>query len=227
MSEDTNVYLYSMLKRALENQDSKRSRSQQVEIGPSQIGGCRRQVYYQLTDTPTTHQPDKLASIMGTGIHAMIADAIKSEDPFGDNFLIEQEMDAFGIPAHTDLYIKDRQLVVDWKTTTKAGLRYFPSEQQIMQVQLYAHMLKANGENPKEVSLVTIARDGKMEHIQVHSEAYDPAKAESGLLWLEEVKVAATKGEIPAPEKPKHFCFASCSWYDATGEVGCLSLRRG
>ena len=227
MSEDTNVYLYSMLKRALENQDSKRSRSQQVEIGPSQIGGCRRQVYYQLTDTPTIHQPDKLASIMGTGIHAMIADAIKSEDPFGDNFLIEQEMDAFGIPAHTDLYIKDRQLVVDWKTTTKAGLRYFPSEQQIMQVQLYAHMLKANGENPKEVSLVTIARDGKMEHIQVHSEAYDPAKAESGLLWLEEVKVAATKGEIPAPEKPKHFCFASCSWYDATGEVGCLSLRRG
>lgn len=227
MSDDTNVFLYKLLSGALNAQDSGRDRSKQIEIGPSQIGGCRRQVYYQLIDAPKTHEPDKLSSMMGTAIHAMIAEAIKRDDPFGDNFLIEQEMDAFGIPAHTDLYIKDRQLVVDWKTTTKAGLRYFPSEQQIMQVQLYAHILKANGENPKEVSLVTIARDGKMEHIQVHSEAYDPAKAESGLLWLEEVKDAAEKREIPAPEKPKHFCFASCSWYDATGEVGCLSLRRG
>ena len=227
MSDDTNVFLYKLLSGALNAQDSGRDRSKQTEIGPSQIGGCRRQVYYQLIDAPKTHEPDKLSSMMGTAIHTMIAEAIKRDDPFGDNFLIEQEMDSFGIPAHTDLYIKDRQLVVDWKTTTKAGMRYFPSEQQIMQVQLYAHILKASGENPKEVSLVAIARDGKMEHIQVHSEAYDPAKAESGLLWLEEVKVAATKGEIPAPEKPKHFCFASCSWYDATGEVGCLSLRRG
>lgn len=226
MSEDTNVYLYSMLKRALENQDSKRSRSQQVEIGPSQIGGCRRQVYYQLTDTPTTHQPDKLASIMGTGIHAMIADAIKSEDPFGDNFLIEQELNADGLPAHTDLYIKDRHLVVDWKTTTKAGQRYFPSEQQIQQVNLYAYILEKSGETPKEVSLVSIARDGKFEHILTHSEPYNRDIALAGLKWLEEVKESAQKKEIPAPEKPKHFCFASCQWYDATGEVGCSSLRR-
>lgn len=224
---DTNVFLYKLLTGALNAQDSGRDRSKQIEIGPSQIGGCRRQVYYQLIDAPKTHEPDKLSSMMGTAIHAMIAEAIKRDDPFGDNFLIEQEMTAFGIPAHTDLYIRDKQLVVDWKTTTKASLRYFPSEQQIMQVQLYAHMLKANGENPKEVALVTLARDGKMEHIMVHSEPYNPQVAEDGLQWLEEVKQAAEKKEIPAPEKPKHFCFASCSWYDPTGEVGCLSLRRG
>ena len=227
MSEDTNIYLYSMLKRALEDQDSKRSRSKQTEIGPSQIGGCRRQVYYQLIDAPKVHKPDKLASIMGTAIHAMIADAIKSEDPFGDNFLIEQEMDADGLPAHTDLYIRDKGLVVDWKTTTKAGQRYFPSEQQIQQVNLYAYILEQSGETPKEVSLVSIARDGKFEHILTHSEPYNRQIALDGLKWLEEVKQAAGKKEIPAPEKPKHFCFASCQWFDPTGENGCPSLRRG
>ena len=227
MSEDTNVYLYKLLTSALLAQDAGRDRSKQKEIGPSQIGGCRRQVYYQLTDTPAINQTESLAAILGTAIHAMIAEAIKHEDPFGDNFLIEQEMDAFGIPAHTDLYIRDKRLVVDWKTTTKASLRYFPSEQQIMQVQLYAHILKQSGENPETVSLVTIPRDGKMEHILVHSEPYNPEIAEAGLKWLAEVREMAEKKEIPAPEKPKHFCASYCEWYDPTGEVGCSSLRRG
>ena len=227
MSDDTNVFLYKLLTNSLKSQDSERDRSKQVEIGPSQIGGCRRKVYYQLVDAPKLRETEKLASMMGTAIHAMIAEAIKSEDPFGDNFLIEQEMDAYGIPAHTDLYIKDRQLVVDWKTTTKAGMRYFPSEQQILQVQLYAHMLKANGEDPKEVALVSIARDGKMENILVHSEPYKPEIAEAGLKWLEEVKEAAKTKQIPEAEKPRHFCVAYCEWYDSTGEQGCPSLRRG
>jgi len=226
MSQETNEYLYSMLTRALDNYDNKRARSKQVEIGPSQIGGCRRSVYYQLIDAPRTHTPDKLASIMGTAIHEMIAKAIAPEDPFGDNFLIEQELDDDGLPAHTDLYIRDKQLVVDWKTTTKAGQRYFPSDQQKMQVNIYAYILEKNGETPKEVSLVSIARDGNKSHIMTHSEPYDREMAISGLKWLEEVKESAERKEIPAPEKSKHFCVASCPWYDATGEVGCASMRR-
>lgn len=227
MSEDTGIYLYKLLTGALIAQDNLRDRSLQTEIGPSQIGGCRRQVYYQLTEKPVLNETESMAAILGTFIHAGIAEAIKREDPFGDNFLIEQKIDAFGIPAHTDLYIKDRQLVVDWKTTTRKSLRYFPSEQQIMQVQIYAHILKANGEDPKTVSLVTIPRDGKMEEILVHHEPYDPAKAEAGLKWLDEVKEAAKNKEIPSPEKPKHFCAMYCEWYDETGEVGCPSLKRG
>lgn len=226
MSQETNEYLFSMLTRALDNFDSKRARSKQTEIGPSQIGGCKRNVYYQLIDAPKTHNPDKLASMMGTAIHEMIAQAIAFEDPFGDNFLIEQELNADGLPAHTDLYIRDKGLVVDWKTTTKAGQRYFPSDQQKMQVNLYAYILEENGEKPKEVSLVSIARDGNKSHIQTHSEPYDRQMALDGLKWLEEVKASAQAREIPNPEKPKHFCVAACPWYDATGEVGCQSLRR-
>ena len=226
MSEDTNVYLYKLLSGALLAQDGQRDRSKQVEIGPSQLGSCKRKVYYQLVSKPELNKTEKLPAILGTFIHAGIAEAIKRDDPFGDNFLIEQEMNAFGIPAHTDLYIKDKQLVVDWKTTTKASLRYFPSENQIWQAQVYAHMLKENGEDPKTIALVTIPRDGKMEDIRTHSEPYDPAKAELALSWLEDVKQSVTKKEIPLPEKPKHFCRMYCEWFDETGQVGCPSLSR-
>ena len=226
MSEDTGVYLYKLLTGALLAQDGQRDRSQQVEIGPSQLGGCRRQVYYQLTEKPEINKTEKLPAILGTYIHTGIAEAIKREDPFGDNFLIEYAMNEHGIPAHTDLYIKDRQLVVDWKTTTKASLRYFPSDQQIWQAQTYAHMLKASGEDPKIVALVTIPRDGKMADILTHYEPYDPAKAEAALAWLVEVKESAKNKEIPLPEKPKHFCKMYCEWYDETGANGCPSLSR-
>ena len=226
MSEDTGIYIYKLLTGALVAQDNLRDRSKQKEIGPSQLGGCRRQVYYQLTDQPEVNKTEPLPAILGTFIHAGIAEAIKREDPFGDNFLIEQEINAFGIPAHTDLYIKDKQLVVDWKTTTKASLRYFPSDNQIWQVQVYAHILKQNGEDPKTVCLVTIPRDGKISDILVHHEPYDPTKAEAALKWLEEVKESAFKKEIPSPEKPKHFCKMYCEWYDETGERGCPSMKR-
>lgn len=227
MSDTTNAFLYKLLTGALVDQDSKRSRSTQKEIGPSQLGGCRKQVYYQLTDQPETNKTEKLPAILGTYIHAGIAEAIKAEDPFGDNFLIEQTLDAYGIPAHTDLYIRDKHLVVDWKTTTKASLRYFPSDQQIWQAQVYAHMLKASGEDPKEVALVSIPRDGKMADILTHSEPYDPTKAEAALAWLDEVKLAVKNEDIPAPEKPKHFCKMYCPYFDESGEAGCSSLRRG
>lgn len=226
MAEDTSVYLYKLLSGALTAQDNQRDRSKQKEIGPSQLGGCKRQVYYQLTGTPEIQETEKLPAILGTFIHSGIAEAMKREDPFGDNFLIEQAFEGHGMPSHTDLYIRDKQLVVDWKTTTKASLRYFPSEQQVWQAQVYAHILKESGENPLTVALVAIPRDGKMADIAVHSEPYDPVKARAALEWLEEVKDSVAKEEIPAPEKPKHFCAMYCAWYDSTGETGCSSMKR-
>jgi hypothetical protein len=82
-----------MLIKSLEAYDSQRDRSQQVEVGPSAIGGCRRQVYHILKQSPKVNsETESLASILGTFIHAGIAESIKREDPFGDNFIIEQEV---------------------------------------------------------------------------------------------------------------------------------------
>jgi hypothetical protein len=212
-----------MLVGALTGHDAQRDRSLQKDIGPSAVGDCKRRVFLNITNAPKVNQTDKLAAIMGTFIHAGIAEAIKREDPFNDNFLIEQEFAVDGLRGHVDLYIKDRKQVVDWKTTKVKSLRYFPSLQQRLQVQLYGYLLTANGYEVETVSLVAIARDGQSEDIHEHSEPYDPKMAEEGLEWIRNLQKMAESGEVPEPEKDVYFCRSYCDYYDATGVNGCPS----
>ena len=215
-----------MLVGALTGHDAQRDRSLQVDIGPSAVGDCKRRVFLNITQAPKVNQTEKLAAIMGTFIHAGIADAIKREDPFGDNFLIEQEFAVKGLRGHVDLYIKDKAQIVDWKTTKVKSLRYFPSLQQRLQVQLYGYLVSANGYPVESVSLVAIARDGGAEDIREHTEPYDPEMAKQGLEWIANLNEMAANGEIPEPEKDVYFCRSYCDYYDPTGENGCPSKSR-
>ena len=218
----------NLLAKSLTAYDNSRDRSTQVEIGPSQIGGCRRQVYHQLKGTPeTNHNTEALAAILGTFIHSGIAESMQRLDPFNENFLIEQEFVAGDLKGHVDLYIKDQKTIVDWKTTKLKSLRFFPSNQQRLQVQLYGWLLSANGYEVENVALVAVPRDGVMGQIKTHVELYDPKIAKQGLAWLAEVKELAISSESPpAPEKDPVFCVNYCSYYDASGEIGCPSTRR-
>jgi hypothetical protein len=222
------IDLQGMLIKSLEAFDSQRDRSQQVEVGPSSIGGCRRQVYHILKQSPKVNSDtESLASILGTFIHSGIAEAIKREDPFGDNFIIEQEVTFGNLKGHVDLFIKDLGMVVDWKTTKKTSLRYFPKLQQRMQVQVYGYLLAQNGHEVKNVALVAIPRDGIMTEIRAHVEAYDEALALEGLAWLNDLRALVTlNGPAPEPTERLNFCAAYCDFYDPTGEVGCPSTSR-
>ena len=222
------IDLQGMLIKSLEAFDSQRDRSQQVEVGPSAIGGCRRQVYHILKQSPKVNSDtESLASILGTFIHSGIAEAIKREDPFGDNFIIEQEVTFGNLKGHVDLFIKDLGMVVDWKTTKKTSLRYFPKLQQRMQVQVYGYLLAQNGHEVKNVALVAIPRDGIMTEIRAHVEPYDEALALEGLAWLNDLRaLVALNGPAPEPTERLNFCAAYCDFYDPTGEVGCPSTSR-
>ena len=215
-----------MLVGALSGHDAQRDRSLQVDIGPSAVGDCKRRVFMNITQAPKVNQTEKLAAIMGTFIHAGIADAIKREDPFGDNFMIEQEFKVEGLRGHVDLYIKDKAQIVDWKTTKVKSLRYFPSLQQRLQVQLYGYLVSENGYPVESVSLVAIARDGGAEDIREHTEPYDPEMAKQGLDWISNLQDMAANGEIPEPEKDVYFCRSYCDYYDETGVNGCPSKSR-
>jgi hypothetical protein len=160
---------------------------------------------------------------MGTFIHAGIAEAIKREDPFNDNFLIEQEFAIDGLRGHVDLYIKDQKQVVDWKTTKVKSLRYFPSDQQKMQVQIYGYLLEQNGYPVDKVSLVAIARDGTSNDIREYTEPYDAMKALEGLEWIKNMQNAVINQEVPEPEREVFFCRSWCGFYDPTGVNGCPS----
>ena len=213
------------LLKTLKEKDENKSRSKQRQVGPSEIGGCRRKVWYRLNEQPETNfELSKLAAIMGTAIHAEIEKAIETIDPDGKKYIVESEIEYDGIKAHIDLWIPETGDVVDWKTVKKSNLSYFPSKQQRWQVQVYGYLLEKSGKGkPNFVNLVAIARDGNEEDVKVHTEAYNPALAEEALAWLNELKI---KTDAPDPEKDANFCKSYCQYYDASGQMGCVGLKK-
>ncbi len=202
----------------------KGARSRQVEIGPSEIGGCRRKLWYRLRDQPVTN-PDTLnmASWMGTAIHDKLEKALRHADPFGDKYKVEVEIESDGLigtlKGHADLYIPSERLVIDWKTTTKKNMAKFPSQQQRWQVQVYGAMLNAEGMPCDEVALVAIARDGNENDVKIHREPFDMSVVVEAMDWLE--AVMAFDEPAPADNHPR-FCRDYCNFYDASGNVGCV-----
>jgi len=209
-----------LLLTALRAGDAKRSRSTQVQIGPSEVGGCRRKVWYRLNNQPETNDNElKLAAIMGTAIHAEIERALSDNK----DVLIETEVEYNGMKAHIDCFVPGTGDVIDWKTSKIRNLSYFPSTQQRWQVQLYGYLLAKNGYAVNRVSLVAIARDGDERDVKVHTENYDEAIALEALGWLAAVKEAK---EVPAPEKDASYCQFYCKFYDASGQMGCVGLKK-
>jgi len=72
------------LQTALKDADANRGRSKQVALGASSVGGCRRQAWHILQQTPATnHDTENLAAIIGTAIHGAIFEAMKAADILG------------------------------------------------------------------------------------------------------------------------------------------------
>ena len=207
--------------KALHDKENNRPRSTQVQIGPSELGGCRRKVWYRLNDQPETNDAElKLAAIMGTAIHSAIESAFA-----GDNSIVlEQTVEYNGMKAHVDAFVPETGDVIDWKTVKAKNLSYFPSQQQRWQVQVYGYLIdKAGKGKPRTVNLVAIPRDGDERDIKVHSEPYDESIALEALSWLEAIKESA---EAPAPERDESYCKFYCKYYDASGEMGCVGLKK-
>ena len=81
-----------LLIKALHEKESKRPRSKQVQIGPSELGSCRRKVWYKLNNQPETNENElKLSAIMGTAIHGAIEKALADNK----EVLIESEVRYF------------------------------------------------------------------------------------------------------------------------------------
>ena len=211
---------------ALREKDAGRSRSLQPEIGPSELGSCARKVWYRLNSQPVTNADDlKLSAIMGTAIHTAIEEALRLRDPEGTTFELETEVAYNGMKAHVDCYIPEMATIVDWKTVKQRTLSYFPSKQQIWQVQTYGYLMSKGAGRPVEnVALVAISRDGDERDVIMHIEPYDEAIALEALAWLENVRASA---EPPAPEKDAiSYCSNFCKYYDASGEVGCVGIKK-
>jgi hypothetical protein len=195
----------------------KSKRARQPNVGPSEVGGCRRKTWHKLARTPETN-PNTLilAASLGTAIHSWIERRLK-DDP---RFLLETRVERDGMVGHVDCYDTQRNEVIDWKTIKLSGVPYFPDKQKRIQVQLYGWLLSQHYE-VETVCLVGIPRDGSDNQIVTHVEPYDESLAMEGLAWVEDVRM---RGTPPKPEKKRAFCKNYCGYYDPSGVVGCPGL---
>lgn len=205
--------------KALNSSSKGSARSQQKQVGPSEIGGCRRSTWLRINNFKRTN-PDtlRLAAIMGTAIHTYIEQAFARQDPFQERYILEAEVEYEGLMGHVDMFDKVNQEVIDWKTVKKSNISKFPSKQQVMQVQLYGYLFSKTGTEIKTVTLVAIPRDGDERDIVFHSEPYDESIALEGLKWLKEVREMT---EAPPAEKDAFFCRNYCGFFDVSGTEGC------
>lgn len=201
-----------VLLSALFAYDDARPRSRQKAVGVSSLGDCRAKVWHQANGTePTNKETLRLPALMGTAIHSVIEQAMKDADA-----LIEYRVEHEDLPPATIDYFKNGE-IVDWKTSTVAGLTQWPSRRQIWQVQVYGYLLERDGHEVHTVTLVGIPRDGDERNIKVHSEPYDPAVAVQALLWLDDV----LEMQEPTPERDSQYCARYCKFYGAcSGIVG-------
>jgi hypothetical protein len=210
--------IHGLLKSALYDNDKTRERSMQTEIGASSVYGCARQAWSIIHGKKKVNtNTESLAAIIGTAVHATLAEAMKKADTF-DDFLIEEEFRTPDLKGHVDLYIKSTKTVIDWKTTTKKNMNKFPTEQQKMQVHLYGYLIEENGYPVETVSLVAIARDGWMKDVKVWEAPYSRKTALEGIQWVRDLQMQISP---PAPERPRQFCKDFCEFYDETGLKGC------
>lgn len=198
--------------------DESRGRSQQQEIGPSGLGGCRRQTFYKMLGVePVNHDIDRLGALLGTAMHDHIE---KAFDRLGEENHFN-EITVPGIPGlladgHIDFYDRKRKAIVDWKGSKLKSLRYFPSQRYRWQAMVYGYLARRAGYEVERIEIVAIPRDGKFKDIQVHAEEYDESVAEKALDWLREVKALSVDGVVPDAEPS-----ALCSYCPFFGEGLC------
>jgi hypothetical protein len=157
---------------------------------------------------------------MGTAIHDTIEKALSNNK----EVMLEQTVEHNGMKAHVDLYIPGTGDVVDWKTVKLKNLAYFPSQQQRWQVHTYGYLIEQSGLGKVHiVHLVASPRDGDERDVKVYSEKYDSSIALEALSWLEAVKASEI---APEPEKDESYCKFYCKYYDSSGELGCVGLKK-
>lgn len=189
--------------------DRGRARSQQVEIGWSEVGGCRRRTGYRLARTPPTNPAGSVQAVLGTAVHDAIA-AISREL----GIISETEVSYAGILGHYDR-IEDDELI-DVKTVgTDRWLEHIelhgPPLDNRFQVHGYAAALIKKGTPITRVRIDYIARDTGREY--TWRAAFDPEILREALAWVRQVKNTELD-DLPRDYLPDTAFCRSCPFFD-------------
>lgn len=205
-------------------------RSLQRAAGMSEIGTeCERQLAYKILGIPPANfQGDPMPSLVGTGLHHVLAEIFTRADAGTGRWLIEQPVSYRGVPGSADAYDRRRRLLIDWKSTAKGKLRGIrndgPPMRYIVQTQLYGQALREAGEDPQALALVYLARDGALSDLHVWTATPDKAVADEWVDRYERIRLDVTAHNSPGDvsAKPSRLC----GWCDHYAP-NATDLRRG
>lgn len=162
--------LAAELRRVARQAAERAPRSQQVHLGPSEIGSaCDREVAGKLAGLPTTnHVTDPWPSVVGTAVHAWLADAFAADGP---RWLPERRVDPTpwlgydeGHSGTADLLDLTDGTLIDHKvlgrTTHDKIVRHGPGATYRAQLLLYARGYQLAGVPVRRVALAAWPRAG-------------------------------------------------------------------
>lgn len=158
------------LRDVIIRQASRMPRNVQRSLGPSELGSeCHRQVVGKFAGEPiTNHVADPWASIVGTAIHAWLAEHFGLENNLNGfiRWVPEQRVAAHPLyPGTADLYDAVEETVVDWKALGPTSMAKVmsaagPPRHYQVQLLLYAAGYRNLGLPVRRVCLVALPRTG-------------------------------------------------------------------
>jgi hypothetical protein len=156
------------LRNVIVRQATLAPRSQQVHLGPSELGeACDRQVVAKLAGAPRTNNvSDPWPSVVGTSVHAWLAEACRDDNSRDQvlRWITEQAVEpAFGYAGHADLYDSVEKCVCDWKILGATSLNKIkspkgPPRRYQMQLLLYARGYRNLGLPVERVAIAALPR---------------------------------------------------------------------
>ena len=198
--------------------DRRRPRSQQREIGMSDLGSCRRRVGYKLAGTDPVNQCGSVQAVMGSAIHDMVADVL--QETKGPDDLVEYEVRFAGVLGHLDRYEAAERKVADTKTTSSRWLEHIklngPEVGHLWQVNCYGAALIAEGRPVERVQLDYLARDTGEQW--VWADRFDPQHVRDAFTWLAQIRDAEL-AMLPRDHDPDSVFCQGCPFGGEDGGI--------
>lgn len=230
------------VRELVRRQADRAPRSRQVHIGPSELGvACDRQVVGKLLgEARTNHVTDPWPSVVGTAVHAWLADAFTADDPH--RWMTEHRVTPHPEHAGTgDLYDRSTGTVLDHKVLGESSLAKVrrpegPSRKYRRQLYLYGLGFLRQGLPVTRVAILAYPRTrSTLDELYVWEHAFDDTAVaelvdtftETARRKLQAAQVAAGRLALAdVPREPSHdecyFCpvYRPGSAHDGSG-IGC------
>jgi hypothetical protein len=203
--------------------DANSPRSRQRALGPSEVGDpCARRLSYKLMEIePVNTRSDPWAAIIGTAVHAWLADTFTAANTGLDapRWLVEQRVHPTdGLSGSCDLYDTWTGTVIDWKIVgrLKEYKQAGPGPQYQAQAHLYGLGWSRAGHDVRQVALAFLPRNSWLGDAHLWVDDYDPTYARKALDRLGDIVTAC--GLLDVEDHPERHALIPptpgphCTW---------------